>query len=82
MSNEAQEAAKKASKRQDVQKLIRALRRIERSWPKGVWIYATGSASLHLMAAAPDGKFTEDGGGMDQDAEVHTFQIPNDGGDW
>ena len=52
------------------QRLVLALRRIEKDWPKGLMLFAN-NGNLHLMRGHP-----EDGG-----KSLATFTIPSDGGD-
>jgi hypothetical protein len=65
----------------DIQRVTRALRKLERSWPKGLWLFATGNG-LSLMREHADGSRHNRTGGMDQDLEIASFNIKNDGGDW
>ena len=86
--SEAKEAVQQALENPDVQRIIRALHRLEKSWPEEarVWLFSAGG-SLHLMATKSDGA-REVGGvcamseNMDPDLIIHSFNIPNEGGDW
>lgn len=62
-------------------RLVRALGRIEKQWPKGYWLFATGSG-LHLMKSRDGQHAMLPNGGVDPSCEVACFKIPNDGGDW
>ncbi|HEY3694110.1 hypothetical protein [Phenylobacterium sp.] len=64
---------------------IRALKRLAKSWPKSIWLFA-GSGDLHIMRAGPDGEHIHGGGGgheaVDPAYLLDSVSIPNDGGDW
>ncbi len=67
---------------------IAALKRIEKYWPKTLWVFCTGM-SMNIMRCKEDGDHATcpdvgsfRGGGMDPDYVVDTVNIPNDGGDW
>ena len=64
------------------EQLIRRLRRLEKDWPKGYWLFATGN-SLHLLRPGEDGaRAYEERGSVDLGYEVASYSIPNDGGDF
>lgn len=66
------------------EQLVRQLRALEKSWPKGYWLFSA-SGSLHLMRHGPDGKpvMLATTGGVDPAMIVASFgKIDNDGGDW
>ena len=61
---------------------IATLKRLEKRWPKTLWLFATGM-SINVMRCGEDGEqVTDSSGGMDQDYIVDSIDIPNDGGDW
>ena len=66
-----------------LQRLIRALREIEKDWPEEYWLFAA-AGTLTLMTKKDGkrvvGKATD---GMDPNHTVETFRgIECDGGDW
>ncbi len=62
-------------------KLVAALKRLEKSWPKNYWLYAA-SGTLCLMRKV-DGQKVMEGEGFDSKYIVATFRkIESDGGDW
>ncbi len=63
--------------------LLATLRRLEKSWPKGYWLYAA-NGTLNLMREHPDGTRNIPGKeGIDPSLSVATFPgIQCDGGDW
>jgi len=69
-------------------KAIRALVRLEKIWPKSLWLFSA-SGSLCLMRNNKDGSraVIVNGGlhpsdSVDPDYIVCNVNIPNDGGDW
>jgi len=63
--------------------LIAALKRLERNWPEGYWLFVDGK--VHLMECGDNGERVMQpgrGGGVDHSYVVNTFVIPSDGGDW
>ena len=63
-------------------KAIAALKRLEKKWPKSLWLFA-GSGSLCVMKKDANGeKVMVSSDGFDPDYCVDTIDIPNDGGDW
>ena len=54
----------------NIQRLVRALRRLEKDWPSGLMLFSW-SGTLGLWRGHPEG------GGE----QITTFNIPNDGGD-
>jgi hypothetical protein len=66
---------------------IAALKRLAATWPKSLWLFATGNA-LSIMKRGPNGKRMMEptaghaGGGVDPRYEAASVNIPNDGGDW
>jgi len=71
------------------EKVIRALKRIEKNWPKTLWLFATGNG-IHIMRCGENGEhvMTESsspdrGGYVDIEYEVsYLTGIDNDGGDF
>ena len=63
-------------------KAIAALRRLEKAWPKSLWLYSA-SGSLCVMKKNADGEHAEtSSGGVDQNYIAAKIKIENDGGDW
>lgn len=62
---------------------IAALKRIALRWPESLWLFANGSAGIHVLKCDNDGnRRYGEGGGIDQNFLVGTAYIPNDGGDF
>ena len=61
------------------ERAIRALKRVAARWPKSLWLFS-GSGSLNVMKAGPDGRRMYNSAGVDQAYIVDTVRIPNDGG--
>lgn len=63
--------------------VIRALRRLEKGWPKHLWLFAA-AGTLNLMRVTEYGLHAEtSSGGVDPDYSVEDFSgIDCDGGDW
>lgn len=59
-----------AANRDNLQRIVRALRRLEKDWPPDLMLFSW-SGSLGLWRGHP-----EDGGEL-----ITLFRIPNDGGD-
>ena len=65
-----------------LKRLVRALRRLEKDWPKDYWLFAA-SGTLNLMHAPGGQRAMTADQGMDPKAIVETFKgIKCDGGDW
>lgn len=63
-------------------KALRALRRLEKIWPKSLWIFAADS-KLSILRKQPDGqRAVTTHGAVDSSFVVDTINIPSDGGDW
>lgn len=68
-------------------KAIAALKRLEKSWPKSLWLYSA-SGSLNVMQCNEEGKqahlSTAENGyeATDPAFSICVINIPNDGGDW
>ena len=63
-------------------KAIRALKRLAKDWPDGLWIFANGE-SLTVLRVGPGGERMTCGcGGMDPAYMLDEVEIPCDGGDW
>ena len=61
---------------------IRALRRLEKIWPRSLWLFSA-SGSLRVMKNGDDGeRLMTHGGGVDPNGVVEKIDIPSDGGDW
>lgn len=61
---------------------IAALKRLEKRWPKTLWLFATG-LSISVMRCGKGGEHVTDHSGcMDQDYIIDSIDIDNDGGDW
>lgn len=64
--------------------LIAALKRLERNWPDGFWLFVDGM--VHLMECGEAGERVYEGDGtslkVDQSYKVTQFAIPSEGGDW
>ncbi len=61
---------------------IARLKRLERVWPKTLWLFAEGSA-LHVMRKNDEGEHRmTSSGGVDPEAIVTTIYIESDGGGW
>ena len=65
------------------QKAIDALKKLEKIWPKSLWIFATGNG-LHVMRCGKNGEhMTDSYGSMDEKRELaYITGIDNDGGDF
>ena len=64
------------------QQVIRALRRLEKNWTLGLWLFVA-SGMLWLMRADNEGRQVMlDNGCVDPDRVIEGFHIPSDGGDW
>lgn len=61
---------------------IRALKRLEKSWPESLWLFTNGQALYVMKCDAKGKRRTVKHGGMDADAIVAQVSIPSDGGDW
>jgi hypothetical protein len=62
--------------------VIRSLKRLEKKWPKSLWIFADGN-SLKIMKCGENGEHVIcREGGMNPAYIVATININNDGGDW
>ena len=71
----------------DELKVIKALKRLSKLWPKSLWLYSA-SGTLTVMRkndlgdkAMINGRGLR-GGGFDPDFIVCSIGIENDGGDW
>lgn len=61
---------------------LKALKNLEKVWPKSLWLFSAGGP-LNVLKTDPNGRrYLLPNGGMDQEAVVGRFKIPNDGGDW
>jgi len=65
------------------QKVINALKRVAKKWPKSLWLYSA-SGTLHVMKAGEnrDQVHLGEGISIDPDYCLDIIDIPNDGGDW
>lgn len=66
------------------EKAIKALKRVAKTWPKSLWLFATGS-SLHVMRKTKQGKGVKaalKNECIDPKYRVAGINIENDGGDW
>ena len=86
--NKTQEYAAEIASRSEVQKVVRALRRLEKIWPhdQPIKVMSMGK-NFHLFAIRAGGDMTIQkegpmGWGIDPDLSIETFAIPHDGGDW
>lgn len=62
-------------------RVISALKRIEKIWPKTLWIFAASGEFVVMRSDEGGGhKFKNDG--VDHDFVVDQINIPCDGGDW
>ena len=64
-------------------RIIRALMRLDKIWPKELWLYSA-NGTLNLMRKHPDGSKTKKGEEQfDHELVIERFpRIENDGGDW
>lgn len=60
---------------------LNALRRLENSWPKTLWLYSA-SGSLWVMRKLDGERALNNEGGFDQSFATIQINIENDGGDW
>jgi len=60
---------------------IRALKRLEKTWPKSLWLFSA-SGSLCVMRKDAEGERVMRRDGFDPDYAIDTIYIENDGGDW
>ena len=62
---------------------IATLRRLEKRWPKTLWLFCDGNG-VRVMRCGENGEHVTTGnfGGMDPDYMVTSINIDNDGGDW
>jgi len=66
----------------EVIEVVRALRKLEKRWPRGFWLFAA-SGTLCLMKKKGGKRATLPDGAMDQSCVMATFGgIEVDGGDW
>jgi hypothetical protein len=64
------------------QKAINALKRISKSWPSTIWIFAADN-SLNIMKKGECNDYVRDENGIiDQRYVIDNADIPSDGGDW
>jgi len=69
-------------KEAEEKRVIRALKRLEKIWPEGLWLFSA-NGTLNLMRTHPDGSRNIPGEeGMDPSLKIQSFKIQNDGGDW
>lgn len=62
--------------------VIASLRKLEKKWPAGLWLFSTGN-SMSLMRTHKNGsRHDPKNGSMDSKLQVTSFNISNDGGDW
>lgn len=62
-------------------KAVEALHKIAKQWPKSLWLFSA-SGSLCVTQKRGGKRMETLGGGYDEDYEVATISIENDGGDW
>jgi len=63
-------------------KAIATLKRLEKNWPKTIWLFATGNA-INIIKCGENGSHIEDKNGtMDQKYIIDSVNINNDGGDF
>lgn len=61
---------------------INTLKRLAKRWPESLWLFSTGGdLSVMKYEADIDKAFTTRGS-YNQDYQVASVDIPNDGGDW
>jgi len=61
---------------------IAALQRLEKNWPKTLWLFCNGH-SISILRTGPDGvRVMNAAGTPDQDYIVESVTIPSDGGSW
>lgn len=64
------------------QKSIDSLKRLSKSWPKSIWIFAA-DGSLNIMKCNEVNDIAINSvGGVDQNYLIDTIPIMSDGGDW
>lgn len=63
-------------------KVIAALKKLEKNWPKNLWVFCNGQSFTLLELGENGERVMNDVGSVDPDYIVATFNIPNDGGDW
>lgn len=66
------------------EKAIRALKRLEKTWPKTLWLFSNG-VNISVMRCGNNGEhvmYEESSGGVHKDYIVDTVCINNDGGGW
>ena len=74
MSNDKLTAEEKAA--------VAALKRLQRKWPKSLWIFVGGNESLTVLKTRNGERVMNCLGVPDQDLEVANIKIPADGGAW
>lgn len=63
-------------------KAIKALRDLEKIWPKSLWVFCSGG-QLSVLRTDDEGRRVMNSlGCVEHDNVVASFDIPNDGGDW
>lgn len=65
----------------DEKKAIAKLKIISKEWPESLWIFATGG-QLSVMKKRDGIRVMSPKGAVDQNYEVASLKIENDGGDW
>ena len=61
---------------------INTLKRLEKRWPKTLWLFATGMSISIMRCDKNEGHAITKFEGMDPDYIVDSVHIDNDGGDW
>jgi hypothetical protein len=64
------------------QNAINTLKRLEKRWPKGLWLFSNGMSISIMKYPENMDDIVNESGGMNQDYIVDSIDIPNDGGDW
>lgn len=60
---------------------IAALKRLEKTWPKSLWLYSA-SGTLCVMKKVNGEQKMNRFGGVDQERLIDSIKIENGGGDW
>ena len=63
-------------------KAIKSLQRLEKSWPKSLWLFTNGQRVYILKCGTKGERVYASGGGVDPEYVVATAELPSEGGDW
>lgn len=64
------------------QNAINTLKRLEKRWPDSLWLFSA-NGTLLVMRKGKDGEQVHiNDGACDQEYQITTINIENDGGDW